>query len=64
MGSPPGYIGYNEAVNSQKNKRNPYSIVLMDEIEKAHPNTYSIFTSNSEAALLNSRAERFLPRIL
>ena len=38
IGSPPGYIGYDEAGQlTEKVRRRPYSIVLLDEIEKAHP---------------------------
>ncbi len=38
VGSPPGYVGYEEGgVLSEKIRRNPYSVVLLDEIEKAHP---------------------------
>ena len=37
IGSPPGYVGYDEAGQlTEKVRRNPYSIVLFDEIEKAH----------------------------
>jgi len=44
LGSPPGYIGYDEGgqlTNSVKNK--PYSVILLDEIEKAHPSVFDIF---------------------
>jgi len=43
IGSPPGYIGYNEGGQlTEKIRRNPYSIVLLDEIEKAHPDIFNI----------------------
>ena len=43
IGSPPGYVGYDDAGQlTEKVKRNPYSIVLLDEIEKAHPNVFNI----------------------
>lgn len=43
IGSPPGYVGYNEGGQlTEKIRRNPYSIVLMDEIEKAHPDVFNI----------------------
>lgn len=43
IGSPPGYVGYDEAgYLTEKVRRNPYSIVLFDEIEKAHPSIYNI----------------------
>ena len=38
IGSPPGYVGYEEGGQlSEKVRRNPYSVLLFDEIEKAHP---------------------------
>ena len=38
IGSPPGYVGYDEAGQlTEKIRRRPYSVVLFDEIEKAHP---------------------------
>ncbi|MEG0872870.1 MAG: ATP-dependent Clp protease ATP-binding subunit [Clostridia bacterium] len=43
IGSPPGYVGYDDAGQlTEKIRRNPYSIVLFDEIEKAHPNVSNI----------------------
>ena len=43
IGSPPGYVGYDEAgYLTEKVRRNPYSIILFDEIEKAHPSIYNI----------------------
>ena len=43
IGSPPGYVGYDEAGQlTEKVKRNPYSIILFDEIEKAHPDVFNI----------------------
>lgn len=44
IGAPPGYIGYTEGGSlTQKIKRRPYSVVLIDEIEKAHPDVLNIF---------------------
>ncbi len=44
IGSPPGYVGYEEGGRlTEFVKRNPYSLLLFDEIEKAHPNVYNIF---------------------
>ncbi|MER2060431.1 MAG: ATP-dependent Clp protease ATP-binding subunit, partial [Niallia sp.] len=44
IGSPPGYVGHEEAGQlTEKVRRNPYSIILLDEIEKAHPDIQSIF---------------------
>ncbi len=43
IGSPPGYVGYEEGGQlTERVKRQPYSIVLLDEIEKAHPDVYNI----------------------
>ena len=43
IGAPPGYIGYDDAGQlTEKVKRHPYSIVLLDEIEKAHPDVFNI----------------------
>lgn len=44
IGSPPGYVGYEEADQlTEKVRRNPYSLVLLDEIEKAHPDVMHMF---------------------
>ncbi len=43
IGSPPGYVGYEEGGQlSERVRRNPYSVVLFDEIEKAHPDIFNI----------------------
>ena len=43
VGAPPGYIGYEEGGQlTEKVRRRPYSVVLLDEIEKAHPDVYNI----------------------
>ena len=43
IGSPPGYVGFDEGGQlSEKVRRNPYSVVLFDEIEKAHPDVFNI----------------------
>ena len=43
IGSPPGYVGYEEGGQlSEKIRRNPYSVILFDEIEKAHPDVFNI----------------------
>ncbi|WP_066317737.1 ATP-dependent Clp protease ATP-binding subunit [Bacillus sp. FJAT-29814] len=44
IGSPPGYVGHEEAGQlTEKVRRNPYSIILLDEIEKAHPDVMHMF---------------------
>jgi len=43
IGSPPGYVGFEEGGQlSEKVRRNPYSVVLFDEIEKAHPDVFNV----------------------
>jgi len=43
VGSPPGYVGYDEGGQlTEKIKRKPYSVILLDEIEKAHPDVFNI----------------------
>jgi ATP-dependent Clp protease ATP-binding subunit ClpC len=44
IGSPPGYVGYGEGGQlTERVKRQPYSVLLFDEIEKAHPETFNLF---------------------
>jgi len=44
IGSPPGYVGYEEAGQlTEKVRRNPYSLILVDEVEKAHPDVLNMF---------------------
>jgi type VI secretion system protein VasG len=44
MGSPPGYVGYGEGgILTEAVRRRPYSVVLLDEMEKAHPSVHDIF---------------------
>ncbi len=43
IGSPPGYVGYEGGGQlSEKVRRNPYSVILFDEVEKAHPDVFNI----------------------
>ena len=43
IGAPPGYVGYEEGGQlTEKVRRKPYSVILLDEIEKAHPDIYNI----------------------
>jgi len=54
IGSPPGYIGYDEGgLLTNKIKQNPYSIVLFDEIEKAHPKIYNLCLQILEDGILH-----------
>jgi ATP-dependent Clp protease ATP-binding subunit ClpA len=43
VGAPPGYVGYEEGGQlTEKIRRKPYSVILLDEIEKAHPDVFNI----------------------
>src|SRR6059036_3639605 len=57
IGSPPGYVGHEEGGQlTEKVKRNPYSVVLLDEIEKAHPDIFNILTSNIGARFIQKKS--------
>ncbi len=59
IGSPPGYVGYEEGGRlTEFVKRNPYSLLLFDEIEKAHPNIYNIFLQILDNGELNDSFHR------
>ena len=43
IGAPPGYVGYDEAGQlTESVRRNPYSVILFDEVEKAHPDIFNV----------------------
>ena len=53
IGSPPGYVGYDEAGQlTEKVRRKPYSVLLFDEIEKAHPDVFNILLQILEDGML------------
>lgn len=53
IGSPPGYVGHEEGGQmTEKIKRNPYSVILLDEIEKAHPDLFNILLQVLEDGVL------------
>jgi ATP-dependent Clp protease ATP-binding subunit ClpC len=55
IGSPPGYVGYDDGGQlTEKIRRKPYSVILFDEIEKAHPDVYNIFLQIMEDGMLTS----------
>jgi len=59
IGSPPGYIGYDEGGQlTEKIRRRPYSVVLFDEIEKAHPEVFNILLQVLEDGLLTDAKGR------
>ena len=59
IGSPPGYIGYDEGGQlTEKIRRRPYSVVLFDEIEKAHPDVFNILLQVLEDGILTDSQGR------
>ncbi len=59
VGSPPGYIGYDEGGQlTEKVRRKPYSVVLFDEIEKAHPDVFNILLQILEDGILTDSQGR------
>ena len=45
LGAPPGYVGYDEGGQlTDAVRRNPYSVILFDEVEKAHPEVFNVFS--------------------
>jgi ATP-dependent Clp protease ATP-binding subunit ClpC len=54
IGSPPGYVGYEEGGQlTERIRRNPYSVLLLDEIEKAHPDIFNILLQVFEDGILS-----------
>jgi len=59
IGSPPGYVGYEEGGQlTEKIRRNPYSVVLFDEIEKSHPDIFNIMLQILEDGILTDSQGR------
>ena len=60
IGSPPGYVGYDEGGRlTERVRRNPYSILLFDEIEKAHPDVFNLLLQILDDGILtDSRGRR------
>jgi ATP-dependent Clp protease ATP-binding subunit ClpC len=59
VGSPPGYVGYEEGGQlTEKVRRNPYSVILLDEIEKAHPEVFNILLQVLEDGFLTDSKGR------
>ena len=53
IGAPPGYVGYEEGGQlTEKIRRNPYSVILLDEIEKAHPEAYNLLLQMMDDGVL------------
>jgi ATP-dependent Clp protease ATP-binding subunit ClpC len=61
IGSPPGYVGYEEGGQlTEKVRRNPYSVVLFDEIEKAHPDVWNLLLQILEDGKLTDNMGRIV----
>ncbi|OFY95877.1 MAG: Clp protease ClpC, partial [Bacteroidetes bacterium RIFCSPLOWO2_12_FULL_31_6] len=59
VGAPPGYVGYEEGGQlTEKVRRKPYSIVLLDEIEKAHPDVFNLLLQALDDGLLTDSSGR------
>ena len=59
VGSPPGYVGYDEGGQlTEKIRRNPYSVILFDEIEKAHPDVFNIMLQILDDGILTDAQGR------
>ena len=60
VGAPPGYVGYEEGGQlTEKVRRKPYSVVLLDEIEKAHPDVFNVLLQVlDDGVLTDSSAPR------
>jgi ATP-dependent Clp protease ATP-binding subunit ClpC len=59
IGSPPGYVGYEDGGQlTEKIRRNPYSVVLFDEVEKAHPDVWNILLQILEEGKLTDNVGR------
>ena len=61
IGAPPGYVGYGEGgLLTEKIRRNPYSIVLFDEIEKAHPDVFNVLLQILDEGALTDSQGRYV----
>jgi len=53
VGAPPGYVGYDEGgILTEKVRRHPYSVILLDEVEKAHPDVFNLLLQVLEDGML------------
>ena len=61
IGAPPGYVGYNEGGQlSERVRRKPYSVILLDEIEKAHPDIFNILLQVLDEGRLTDSNGRYI----
>jgi ATP-dependent Clp protease ATP-binding subunit ClpA len=62
IGSPPGYVGYDDGGQlTDAVRRKPYSVVLFDEVEKAHPDILNILLQILEDGRLTDSQKRLVP---
>ena len=66
VGSPPGYVGYEEGGQlTEKVRRKPYSIILLDEVEKAHPDVFNLLLQAlDDGHMTDSLEEKSILKIL
>ncbi len=65
IGSPPGYVGYNEGGQlTEAVRRRPYTVVLFDEIEKAHPDVFNMMLQILEDGRLTDSKVRVLSQCI
>ena len=65
IGSPPGYVGHDEGGQlSDKVRTHPYSVILFDEIEKAHPDVFNILLQVLDDGLLQIHREELLISVI
>lgn len=61
IGAPPGYVGYNEGGQlSEQVRRKPYSVVLLDEVEKAHPDIFNLLLQVLDEGRLTDSSGRYI----
>ena len=61
IGSPPGYVGFDQGGQlSESVEKNPYSVLLIDEIEKAHPDIFNILLQIMDYGKLKVKMEKML----
>jgi MoxR-like ATPase len=61
IGSPPGYVGYDGGQLTDAVRRKPYSVVLFDEVEKAHPDILNILFTDFRRWKINRQSKTFSP---
>ncbi|WLP85394.1 ATP-dependent Clp protease ATP-binding subunit [Mycoplasma seminis] len=61
IGAPPGYVGFNESGTlAEKIRKNPYTILLLDEIEKAHPDVLNVFLQLLDNGIINDSSGKII----